>query len=244
MKYLIVIVLFINGIVEVALSQQPLLKHEMVFVEGGTFQMGCNVEGRGANPIHTVKLNSFNIGKFEVTQAQWKAVMGNNPSVFPDCENCPVENVSWNDVQLYLQELNSQTGKNYRLPTEAEWEYAAKGGRSKMGYIYSGSNDFNTVAWLKKIGRGKTHVVGGKQANELGVCDMSGNVSEFCSDWLGDYNGYNETNPTGASSGQFRVLRGGSWDDDAKDSLLAFRFGSYPEGFSSFIGFRLVLPVE
>jgi formylglycine-generating enzyme required for sulfatase activity len=241
MKKLITAILFFIGTPEFAVAQKDPLNHEMVFVEGGTFQMALNSK-MVDEPVHVVKLSSFNIGKYEVTQAQWTAVMGNNPSSFSGCENCPVENVSWNDAQQYISKLNSQTGKNYRLPTEAEWEYAAKGGKSSKGYTYSGSNDLNSVAWNTENSGTKTHAVGGKQANELGVYDMTGNVWEWCSDWYGTYNSYSETNPTGASSGQFRVLRGGCWGDCANLCRPAARIRDDPGGRSGYGGFRLVLP--
>ena len=227
---------------------------EMVFVEGGTFQMGSNSGNGDEEPVHSVTLSSFNIGKFEVTQAQWKAVMGNNPSNFSGCDNCPIEQVSWNDVQDFIRKLNAQTGKNYRLPTEAEWEYAARGGKQSRGYTYSGSNDLSSVAWHNSgtiVGGviyhsgnsgGVTHTVGGKQANELGIYDMIGNVWEWCSDWYDKYNSYNQTNPTGASEGDYRVLRGGSWDLNADLCRSSIRNRSSPDGSSSVLGFRLVLP--
>jgi formylglycine-generating enzyme required for sulfatase activity len=215
---------------------------EMVFVEGGTFQMGSSSGESDEQPVHSVTLSSFNIGKYEVTQAQWKAVMGSNPSSFSGCDNCPVENVSWNDVQEFVRKLNAQTGKNYRLPTEAEWEYAARGGKQSRGYTYSGSNDVGSVAWYSGNSGGKTHAVGGKQANELGIYDMSGNVWEWCSDRYGYYSSYNETNPTGASSGQSRVLRGGSWYIFADFCRTAIRFWINPDYRDSRGGFRLVLP--
>ena len=207
--------------------------------------MGSSSGESDEKPVHSVTLSGFNIGKYEVTQAQWKAVMGNNPSIYSGCKNCPVEHVSWNDVQQYISKLNSQTGKNYRLPTEAEWEFSARGGKSSKGYTYSGSNDLNAVAKTDKRSR-KTHAlqphrVGGKQANELGIYDMTGNVWEWCSDWDGAYNSYSETNPTGASSGQYRVLRGG-WDYDANYCRSAYRSSSYPDSRSYDFGFRLVLP--
>ncbi len=219
---------------------------EMVYVEGGSFQMGSERFSAAEKPIHTVKLSSFNIGKYEVTQAQWKAVMGINPSNNFGCDNCPVENISWNDAQNFIRELNKLTGKNYRLPTEAEWEYASKGGNRSKGYIYSGSNDINSVAWFKDNSGGNTHVSGGKEANELGIYDMSGNVWEWCFDWYDRYNSYSQTNPTGSSdsSNLLRVLRGGSFDYSNISSSCAFRNGFGPNGKGEMFGFRLVLPVE
>ena len=217
---------------------------EMIFVEGGTFQMGSNSDESDEHPVHSVTLSAFNIGKYEVTQAQWTAIMGNNPSNFKGCDDCPVETVSWDDVQDFIRKLNAQTGKNYRLPTEAEWEYAANGGKSSKGFTYSGSNDLNAVAWNTDNSGSKTHTVGGKQANELVIYDMSGNVSEWCSDWYGAYNSYSETNPTGASSGHGRVRRGGSWNGYANPCRTANRSGSYPYGKYNRNGFRLVLPVK
>ena len=222
-------------------SMNALIEPEMVYVEGGKFQMGSSSGDSNEQPVHSVTLSSFNIGKYEVTQAQWKAVMGSNPpSLFSGCDNCPVEPVSWNDVQEFIRKLNAQTGKNYRLPTEAEWEYAARGGKQSRGYTYSGSNDLGSVAWYYANSGSKTHAVGDKQANELGIYDMSGNVEEWCSDWYGNYSSYNETNPTGASSGQFRVLRGGSWG--AYPCRTVLRDWLNPDSYSVIIGFRLVLP--
>ena len=243
MKNLILIVLFVIGILDTTVAQTALLRYEMIFVEGGTFQMGSSSGDSDEKPVHSVTLSGFNIGKYEVTQAQWTAVMGNNPSNFTGCDDCPVENVSWNDAQQYISKLNSQTGKNYRLPTEAEWEFSARGRKSSKGYTYSGSNDLNSVAWNSDNSGSKTHTVGGKQANELGVYDMTGNVWEWCSDWYGTYNSYSETNPTGASSGWIRVLRGGSWHYDADFCRTALRSGSNPDYRSDHFGFRLVLPV-
>jgi formylglycine-generating enzyme required for sulfatase activity len=225
---------------EVRKSFEP----EMVFVEGGTFQMGSESGDPDEKPVHVVTLSSFNMGKYEVTQAQWTAVMGSNPSYFLGCDNFPVEQVSWNDVQQYIQKLNAQTGKNYRLPTEAEWEYAAKGGKASRGYTYSGSNDISSVGWYTDNSGGKTHAVGTKQANELGIFDMSGNVWEWCSDWYGNYSSYSITNPTGSISGWARVLRGGSWPYPAVDCTTTHRNSSNPDNSFNLVGFRLVLPVE
>ena len=204
--------------------------------------MGSSSGDSDQQPVHSVTLSSFNIGKYEVTQAQWKAVMGSNRSTFKGCDNCPVETVSWNDVQEFIRKLNAQTGKNYRLPTEAEWEFAAKGGKQSRGYTYSGSNDLGSVAWYSDNSGWKTHAVGSKQANELGIYDITGNVREWCSDWYGNYNSYNETNPTGASSGQSRVLHGGSWGTIANGCRAADRSGYKPDYRGIADGFRLVLP--
>ena len=191
----------------------------MVFVQGGTFTMGCTDEqGSDCNsdekPAHQVTLSNYYIGKYEVTQGLWKKVMGNNPSRFSGCADCPVEQVSWEDCQEFIKKLNSLTGKQFRLPTEAEWEYAAWGGNNSRGYKYSGSNDVGSVAWYVGNSGSKTHAVGTKQANELGIYDMSGNVLEWCSDWFDSdfYNSSPENNPTGAISGKYRRWeRGGCW---------------------------------
>lgn len=214
---------------------------EMVFVEGGAFEMGSEAGDSDEKPVHSVTLSSFNIGKYEVTQAQWRSIMGNNPSHFSGCDDCPVETVSWNDVQDFIRKLNAQTGKNYRLPTEAEWEYAAKGGKQSRGYIYSGSNHLNSVAWYYGNSKGKTHAVGRKQANELGIYDMTGNVWEWCFGWYGNYGGYNETNAIGPSSAD-KALRGGSCYFDADYCRTSSRILYYPVDWYEYYGFRLVLP--
>jgi formylglycine-generating enzyme required for sulfatase activity len=215
---------------------------EMVFVEGGTFSMG-SVIGIGDNderPAHQVTVSSFHIGKYEITQRQWVAVMGSNPSYFKG-DNLPVENVSWDDVHNFIKRLNSQTGKHYRLPTEAEWEYAARGGRQSKGYTYSGSNNVDAVAWYGENSSNSTRPVGGKTPNELGIYDMSGNVWEWCYDWYGAYSSTAQTNPTGPSSGSYRVGRGGSWNAGASSCCVANRGGS-PPGARRHVGFRVVLP--
>ena len=220
---------------------------EMVFVKGSNnFKMGCVVEqGDACNPDEIpyffVKLNDFNIGKYEVTQIQWMAIMNNNPSIFKG-DNLPVENVSWEDVQEFIRKLNAKTGKNYRLPTEAEWEYAAEGGIRRIGYKYSGSNQIDAVAWYSENSGGKTHPVGSKQANELGIHDMSGNVWEWCSDWYGAYSSANKTNPIGPSTGQGRVSRGGGWYLDEEYCRSTRRNSDLPHSRYGNLGFRLVLP--
>jgi formylglycine-generating enzyme required for sulfatase activity len=220
------------------------IEPEMVFIEGGTFKMGSEAGYSDEKPVHMVNLSSFRMAKFEVTQVQWKAVMGSNPSSFSGCDNCPVESVSWNDVQQYLQKLNAQTGKSYRLPTEAEWEYAAKGGKASQGYTYSGSNNVEIVAWYYNNSSNSTHEVGTKQPNELGIYDMTGNVSEWCSDWCDNYTSYSVTNPTGASTGYDRALRGGCWNDSANLNRMTFRGRCGPGIYGFKSGFRLVLPIE
>lgn len=230
---------------KVVSSGRKSFEPEMVFVEGGRFMMGSNSGDDDLKPAHEVELSSYYIGKYEVTQAQWKAVMGNNPSYFKDCNQCPVEQVSWNDVQEFIGKLNQKTGKKYRLPTEAEWEYSARGGAKSRGYPYSGGNDFGSVAWYVYNSGGKTHSVGSKQANELGIYDMTGNVWEWCSDWYGSYSGTFQRDPQGASSGDLRVRRGGGWNTDELGKIVTFSSGNYPEANIKTDGFRLVLsPVQ
>ena len=223
----------------------PAINIEMVYVAGGTFTMGCTYEqgddcDNDEKPAHQVTLSSFNIGKYEVTQAQWKQVMGSNPSSFKG-DNLPVENVSWNDVQEFIRKLNALTGKRYRLPTEAEWEFAARGGNQSRGYKYSGSNTIGNVAWYYDNSGSKTHPVGTKSANELGIYDMSGNVWEWCSDWYGAYSSSAQTNPKGPTTGSGRVFRGGSWDNNAGGCRVSDRRYLTP-GYSYYVlGIRLTL---
>ena len=218
---------------------------DMVRVEAGTFTMGATSEMKDPwddeKPAHQVTLtNDYYIGKYEVTQALWQAVMGNNPSNFKG-DNLPVENVSWKDCQKFLSKLNNTTGKSFRLPTEAEWEYAARGGKKSRGYQYSGSNNISDVAWYEDNSGSKTHTVGSKQANELGIYDMSGNVWEWCHDWKGSYSSSSQVNPTGANSGSDRVLRGGSWYNTARLCRSSCRFSSAPDDRNGRLGLRLIL---
>ena len=213
---------------------------EMILVRGGTFQMGSNDGEADEKPVHSVTLSDFSIGRHEVTQKQWREIMGSNPSYFKNCDDCPVEQISWDDIQEFLQKLNAKfPGKNYRLPSEAEWEYAARGGAQGKGFEYAGSNDVAEVAWYEANSGGKTHPVGGKKANELGIYDMSGNVFEWCTDWFGDYTAAPQTNPKGPSSGSYRVLRGGSWARDSRDCRVSGRLSYSPDLRDDFIGFRL-----
>ena len=218
----------------------------MVYVQGGTFTMGATSEqGSDAwdseKPSHSVTLSSYMIGQTEVTQALWQAVMGNNPSSFTGDSRRPVEKVSWNDCQEFLRKLNSITGQNFRLPTEAEWEFAARGGVNSRGYKYSGSNNIGDVVWYDDNSGSTTHPVGTKQPNELGIYDMSGNVYEWCSDWY-DKNYYSSSpssNPQGPSSGSNRVLRGGSWYINARNCRVSNRYIISPVNRLSYNGLRL-----
>lgn len=215
----------------------------MVAVEGGTFTMGATSEqGSDAwddeKPAHKVTLSDYYIGQTEVTQALWEAVMGGNPSRRIG-DNLPVEQVSWNDCQVFIQKLNQLTGKQFRLPTEAEWEYAARGGRKSRGYKYAGGNNIGSVAWYGG-NSGGTHPVATKQANELGVYDMSGNVWEWCSDWYGYYYYWSssQSDPQGPSSGLFRVNRGGCYNS-AEACRVSVRSGDYRGGRRDNLGLRL-----
>lgn len=219
---------------------------KMIAVEGGTFQMGSPESDTEAyddeKPQHEVKLSNYYIGETEVTQELWETVMGSNPSGVKGSK-LPVENVSWNDCQTFIGKLNAQTGKTFRLPTEAEWEYAARGGKKSKGYTYSGSNTIAEVAWYGNNSNKETHDVALKTPNELGIYDMSGNVGEWCQDWYGAtyYENSSTTAPQGPASGTHRVLRGGSWFLSARYCRVALRNGSNPDsGYGSY-GLRLVL---
>jgi len=238
----------------------PVSGPEMVSVQGGTFTMGATAEqGSDADsdelPVHQVTVSSFSIGKYQLTQKEWIAIMGNNPSYFKG-DNLPVEQVSWNDIvgtsgnymelngikyyeDGFIYKLNTATGKQYRLPTEAEWEYACRGGLQSAHYKYSGSNNVGDVAWYSGNSGNATHPVGSKQANELGIYDMSGNVWEWCSDWYGNYSSGAQTNPTGPTIGSDRVFRGGCWGFGARYCRVSFRSDSSPGFRDYYVGFRL-----
>jgi len=219
----------------------------MVKVKAGKFTMGATSEqGNDAWsnewPAHKVKLTKdYYIGQTEVTQALWQAVMGSNPSKFKG-DNLPVETVSWDDCQKFISKLNSLTGSKFRLPTEAEWEYAARGGNKSRGYKYSGSNSIDDVVWYTKTTNDKgTKPVATKTANELGLYDMSGNVWEWCNDWYEDYSSSAQTDPTGPTSGSYRVWRGGYWGSSARICRVAYRSYYSPSSRYNILGLRLAL---
>jgi len=216
----------------------------MIRVEGGTFQMGATseIENPDGNqkPVHQVTLSTYYIGETEVTQKLWRAVMGSNPSKFKG-KRRPVECVSWDDCQEFIKRLNQKTGQHFRLPTEAEWEFAARGGTKSRHTQYSGSSNLNDVAWYKGNSGSTTHEVKTKQPNELGIYDMSGNVYEWCQDRYGSYSSSAQTNPTGSTSGYSRVHRGGGWNSAAAHCVVGYRDYGTSLGAHYDVGFRLVL---
>ncbi|MBP5258996.1 MAG: formylglycine-generating enzyme family protein, partial [Prevotella sp.] len=232
----------------------------MIKVDGGTFLMGATSEqgsdaSSNESPVHSVTLSDYWIGETEVTQALWQAVMGSNPSYF-NGSNRPVEQVSWNDCQTFVNKLNSllsgqlPAGRKFRLPTEAEWEFAARGGNKAASQTkYAGSDNIDDVAWYydNSYAMGSsspnygTHEVATKAPNALGIYDMSGNVWEWCQDWYGSYSSDSQTNPTGPSSGSFRVRRGGSWYNDAGYCWVSIRDYYNPSGSFLIIGLRVAL---
>ena len=218
----------------------------MIRVEGGRFLMGAPENESDAHdnekPQHWVNLSDYYMGETVVTQALWKAVMGTNPS-YPSFkgDNHPVTQVSWADCQKFIKKLNEKAGQKFRLPTEAEWEYAARGGNKSKGYKYAGSNYVEDVAWFAYNSGNKTHPVKGKKPNELGLFDMSGNVWEWCQDWWGSYSNSEQTNPKGLLSGSSRVDRGGGWSDTSGSCRVSYRDRTAPAYTSRSLGFRLAL---
>ena len=231
------------------------VKFNMIYVEGGSFSMGATTEQYGdawrhEQPVHVVTLSDYYMAETQVTQGLWKAVMGNRPSEFKKGDNYPVETVSWYDIQKFIAKLNDITGKTFRLPTEAEWEYAARGGSRSRGYKYSGSDDLREVAWYGYKDSSDPHrtstiattmPVMQLKPNELGIYDMSGNVCEWCQDWYGDHRGASQTNPQGPSSGTSRVLRGGCWVLGSRYCRVSTRSDAFPDLRDFYIGFRLAM---
>jgi formylglycine-generating enzyme required for sulfatase activity len=250
----ILLLLFLTG----AVFGQTALAN-FVYVEGGTFQMGNNNSESYSKPVHTVTVKSFSMGKYEVTQKEWQEIMGSNPSNFKG-ETLPVESISWYEVIEYCNKRSIKEGltpaykgsddnitcdwnaNGYRLPTEAEWEFAAKGGikDSYLTYEYSGGNALDAVAWYDGNSGDRTHPVGTKAPNSLGIYDMSGNVFEWCWDWYGDYSSRSQTDPRGPVTGTIRVLRGGCWSNIGQSLRSALRFGGNPSYRGYSLGFRLV----
>ena len=214
----------------------------MVVVEGGTFMMGRKTKWFESSDEeeHQVTLSSYSIGRYEVTQEEWEAVMSSNPSKFKGAR-FPVENVSWEDCQAFISKLNDMTGKGFRLPTEAEWEFAARGGNASLGFKYSGSNDINAVAWYDDNSGGKTHEVGRMAPNELGLYDMSGNVWEWCQDWYDSYGFSAQANPISPSSGSVCVQRGGGWNGYEYGCRISSRCTNHKTSRFSCFGLRLAL---
>jgi formylglycine-generating enzyme required for sulfatase activity len=230
-------------------SVDPIRAFDLVLIKGGCFQMGDTFGDGQADekPVHTVCVEDFYIGKYEVTQGQWQSVMGNNPSFFKNCgEKCPVEQVSWNDIQVFLTKLNAKTGKTYRLPTEAEWEFAARSGGKKEKYAGTSSDsELGKYAWYSANSGGSIRPSGQKQPNGLGLYDMTGNAWEWCQDWYGElyYGQSTRKNPAGPQSGIRRVLRGGAWLFEPAGIRAATRYGLLPEAKGDLYGFRLAISV-
>lgn len=219
----------------------------MIHVEGGTFIMGTEEEWCEGNsrehPPHSVTLNSFYIAETEVTQELWEMVMGNNPS-YTKGSQLPVESVTWEECQEFINKLNALTGVKFRLPTEAEWEYAARGGCKSKGYKYSGSDNLNEVGWYAGNYDITTHDVATRKPNELGLYDMSGNVFEWCKDWYGDYCPHSQINPQGPSEGSHHVCRGGCMCLLGCCCSVSYRGPMEPDEFKGCIGLRLASSID
>ena len=227
-------------------SAESSIGMEFLQVPGGCFKMGSNADDVDEQPVHNVCLDFFFVGKYEVTQGQWQQIMGSNPSFFSSCgSNCPVDNVSWNDVQEFIRKLNQRNKANYRLLTEAEWEYTCRsGGKSER---FCGNADISQTAWYDKNSSSNPHPSGEKRPNGLGVYDMSGNVWEWVSDWYDkDYYGSvpGSRNPVGPPAGATRVIRGGSWYNDSKNVRASMRSSDDPDHRSINVGFRLAYPAH
>jgi formylglycine-generating enzyme required for sulfatase activity len=225
--------------------KDPTTGMEFVFLKGGCYQMGdtFGIGDGDERPAHEVCVSDFHIGKFEVTQGEWEKVMGNNPSFFRKDARYPVDQVSWTDAQEFLEKMSSRSGKRYRLPTEAEWEYAARSGGMPERYAgFSEPSDLASYAWYDKNAGNSTHPVGEKKPNGLGLYDMTGNVYEWVQDWKGSYANASRDNPQGPASGRYRVLRGGSWNSIPRLLRATARNLHPPAARLDSYGFRVVLP--
>lgn len=241
-KSLLFALIFIFHVLTCAQQKTQKLPPEqegMILVEGGSFWMGCNDNDDDEKPVHKVTVNSFYIDKFEVTQKEFNAVMGYNPSSF-NCQECPVENVTWQEAKDYAKKV----GK--RLPTEAEWEYSARGGRKSKGYEFAGSQEIAEVGWYDPRSKDMTHKVGLLKPNELGIYDMSGNVWEYCSDWYNEsyYKKSPKKNPRGPIKGAAVVVRGGSWISIFPNCKVHNRSFAWPENKNNDTGFRCVKDIK
>jgi formylglycine-generating enzyme required for sulfatase activity len=234
-----------DNTIDTAAQIKELLKN-MVLIEGGIFEMGCDGKysdmcNSDEHPKHKVQLSNFKIGKYEVTQHQWRAVMNTKPAYFQNCKQCPIERVNWADAQKFIEKLNKKTKQKFRLPTEAEWEYAARGGKKSGNYKYAGSNNLDTVAWYVKNSGNTLHKIGEKMPNELGLYDMTGNVWEWCFDKFDEDYYHHSTlhNPEGPDRGAYRVVRGGSWSAPSHNSRITNRYANNPQQGTNLVGFRL-----
>ena len=233
-----------NKILNIPLLLKPLLdsiRFNMVRLDGGVFNMGNKSGNNDETPSHKVNVNPYHISKYEVTQRQWQAIMGNNPSINKNCMDCPVENISWEEANEFIRTLNFLTDGHYRLPTEAEWEFAAGGGNLSFHFLFSGNKKLEKVGWFYENAGKRTHTVGTKASNESGLADMSGNVAEWCADWY-DASYYRVSvfaNPQGPGSGRQRVIRGGSWDDYDQLCRIFSRNKKEPDYKNKTIGFRI-----
>jgi formylglycine-generating enzyme required for sulfatase activity len=215
---------------------------EFVLIRAGEFQMGASDGDKDEQPVHTVRISKpFYLGKYEVTQAQWQAVMEKNPSGFTGDPTRPVENVSWEDVQEFIRRLNTkENGVTYRLPTEAEWEYAARAGTTTAYSFGNDKSQLSQYAWYGDTSGNQTHPVGKLKPNAWGLYDMHGNVWEWVQDWYGPYTAGAAVEPAGLSSGSRRVVRGGSWDSGASYCRSAYRLYAAPGYRGGGLGFRLL----
>ena len=226
---------------------------DMITMQGGTFTMGATEDhityaDNSEKPPHQVTLSTYQIGKTEVTQELWEAVTGkslsqiarpNGWTLYGDGPDYPMYYITWDDCQEFITKLNELTGQQFRMPTEAEWEYAARGGNKSKGFTFSGSNNIADVAWYSENSSNRSCPVANKAPNELGIYDMTGNVWEWCSDWYGDYSDAPQTNPTGPETGTERVVRGGCWGALVSGSHLSNRISYVPTFHSNSLGLRL-----
>ena len=236
-----------DSVLRVEIPNGPMV--EMVYVEGGTFTMGSNDAKGVANhyestrPEHEVAVGAFYIGRYEVTQALWTAVMGENPSFFRGSTQLPVENISWTQAQEFCMLLSQLTGKRFRLPTEAEWEFAARAG-SDFAFAGCNRNGLDSCAWYCVNSESRTHAVGSRAPNALGLYDMSGNVAEWCADWMGPYTEVRQSDPHGPQTGDSRIVRGGHYYSTSSSCAVFDRGWYVPTGKTEYYGLRLVMEVE